>query len=78
MPKLPPCRPEDVIRVATRIGFALDRQKGSHAVYLREIDKRRIVVPVHRGDLKTGTLRGLISDMGITVERFIDALSGKE
>ncbi|HUT77252.1 MAG TPA: type II toxin-antitoxin system HicA family toxin [Polyangia bacterium] len=77
MPKLPPCRPEDVVHVARGIGFVLDRQKGSHAVYLREIDRRRIVVPMHRGDLKTGTLRGLVSDMGLTVDRFVEILSGK-
>lgn len=77
MPKLPPCRAEDVIRVATRIGFALDRQRGSHAVYLRDLDRRRIVVPMHRGDLKTGMLRGLTSDMGITVDRFLEILSGR-
>jgi predicted RNA binding protein YcfA (HicA-like mRNA interferase family) len=77
MPKLPPCRPEDVVRVATRMGFSLDRQKGSHAVYLRDLDRRRIVVPMHRGDLRTGTLRGLISDMGITVDRFLEVLSGR-
>ena len=71
MSKLPSVPARDVIRVAEKIGFAFDRQKGSHAVYLRASDHRRLVVPVHKGrDLKPGTLRGLIDDMGLSVEEF--------
>jgi len=72
MSKLPSVPARDVIRVAEKIGFAFDRQKGSHAVYLRESDHRRLVVPVHKGrDLKPGTLRGLIDDMGLSAEEFV-------
>jgi len=40
-------------------------------VYLRESDGRRLVIPMHKGrDLKLGTLRGLIDDMGLSVEEF--------
>jgi predicted RNA binding protein YcfA (HicA-like mRNA interferase family) len=35
MSKLPPVRPKDLARVARKLGFVLDRQKGSHAVYFR-------------------------------------------
>lgn len=71
MSKLPAVTARDLIRVAERLGFELDRQRGSHAVYRRASDRRRIVVPVHKGrDLKPGTLRGIIEDMGITVEEF--------
>jgi predicted RNA binding protein YcfA (HicA-like mRNA interferase family) len=34
----------DVVRVATKLGFVFDHQKGSHAVYYREKDKERVVV----------------------------------
>jgi predicted RNA binding protein YcfA (HicA-like mRNA interferase family) len=75
MSKLPVVAARDVIRVAERLGFAFDRQKGSHAVYLRVLDKRRLVIPVHKGrDLKPGTLRGLIDDMGLSVEEFAGML----
>ena len=71
MAKLPSIRARDVVRVAQSIGFVLDRQKGSHAVYLRASDKRRIVIPMHgTKDLKPGTLRGIINDMGLKVEEF--------
>ena len=75
MSKLPAVVARDVIRVAERLGFMFDRQKGSHAVYVRLADKRRLVIPVHKGrDLKPGTLRGLIEDMGLSVEAFISML----
>jgi len=72
MSKLPSVPARDVIRVVEKIGFAFDRQKGSHAVYMRASDHRRLVVPIHKGrDLKPGTLRGLIDDMGMSVEEFV-------
>ena len=75
MSKLPVAAARDVIRVAEALGFAFDRQRGSHAVYIRASDNRRIVIPVHKGrDLKPGTLRGLIDDMGLSVKEFIDML----
>ena len=73
MSKLPSVSAREVIRIAEKIGFAFDRQRGSHAVYLRASDHRRLVIPVHKGrDLKPGTLRGLIDDMGLSVEGFVD------
>jgi predicted RNA binding protein YcfA (HicA-like mRNA interferase family) len=48
-----------------------DRQKGSHAVYYRHRDKRRVIIPVHVGkEIKPRTLSGIIKDMGLTVEEF--------
>jgi len=71
MPKPPQARARDVVRVAESIGFKFDRQRGSDAVYIRSSDGRRIVIPVHGGkDLKLGTLRGIILDMGLTIDAF--------
>jgi predicted RNA binding protein YcfA (HicA-like mRNA interferase family) len=75
MPKPPSIRARELVRVAESVGFILDRQKGSHAVYYRATDKRRIVIPMHgTNDLKPGTLRAIIHDMGLTVEEFIAKL----
>ena len=75
MSKLPVVTARDVIRVAERLGFEFDRQRGSHAVYLRPSDQQRVVIPVHRGgDLKPGTLRGLIHDLGLSVDQFVELL----
>ena len=75
MSKLPVVPAREVIRIAETLGFAFDRQRGSHAVYLRAADRHRLVIPVHKGrDLKPGTLRGLIDDMGLSVEEFVGML----
>lgn len=75
MSKLPAIRAREAARVALAMGFVLDRQRGSHAIYCRESDKRRVVIPMHaEKDLKPGTLRGIIEDMGLTPERFAEFL----
>ncbi|CUU03673.1 MAG: type II toxin-antitoxin system HicA family toxin [Fimbriimonadales bacterium] len=73
--RLPRVTAKEVIRVAVKVGFTFDRQKGSHAVYYRERDGARIVIPVHSGQiLKPKTLKGIIEDMGLTVEEFRELL----
>ena len=74
-PKLPRVKAKDVIRVASKLGFEFDRQSGSHAVYYRRSDKRRIVIPIHpKKTLKPKTLRGIIEDMGLEVDEFRELL----
>ena len=76
-PKLPAVRPREAIRVAVTLGFALDHQKGSHAVYYRERDKARVTIPMHAGkDISPGTLAGIINDLRITPEEFQLLLKG--
>ena len=59
---------KDLVRAATRLGFALDRQKGSHAIYVR--GTARVVIPLHAGrDVKRKTLAGILDDLGITEEQ---------
>jgi len=70
-PFLPQIKAKDVVKVAERLGFVFDRQSGSHAIYYRKRDKRRIVVPIHPGkDIKPKTLYGIIKDMDIEPEEF--------
>jgi hypothetical protein len=77
MTRLPAVTARELVAVAEKLGFVLDRQKGSHAVFIRAAgdEWQRIVVPIHKGrSLKRGTLHGLIADMGITVEEFVEML----
>jgi predicted RNA binding protein YcfA (HicA-like mRNA interferase family) len=75
MSKLPAVRAREIVRVAVSLGFVLDRQRGSHAIYFRAADHRRVVIPMHSGtDLKPGTLRGIIADLGLTPEQFAERL----
>ena len=74
-PRLPAVTPQQVARVAVGLGFHLDRQKGSHAIYYRHADGARLVIPMHAGgNLKPKTLVGIIQDMGLTVDEFRNRL----
>lgn len=70
--KLPAVTAKEVARVARRLGFEFGRQAGSHAVYARSGDARRVVIPMHAcRDLKPKTLRGIIDDLGVSPEEFV-------
>lgn len=68
MAPLPSLPGERVVRALERAGFVVARISGSHHV-MRHPDGKGTSVPVHAGhDLPKGTLRGVLSDTGLTVE----------
>jgi predicted RNA binding protein YcfA (HicA-like mRNA interferase family) len=69
-PKLPAATAKDLVRVAQKLGFVFRRQSGSHAIFVRATDQARVVIPMHRGELKRKTLRGMIQDLRISIEEF--------
>jgi len=74
-PKLPVVEARDLARVARKLGFVLDRQKGSHAVFLREADHSRVVIPMHSGKaIHPKTLAAILEDMGISPAELQDLL----
>ena len=74
-PRLPVVEAKDLARVARKLGFVFDRQKGSHAVYLRKADRARIVIPMHSGKvIRPGTPFGILEEMSITVDELRDLL----
>jgi predicted RNA binding protein YcfA (HicA-like mRNA interferase family) len=73
--RLPQLKAKDIVWVASKLGFTFDRQSGSHAIYYRESDRRRVVVPVHPGkEIKRKTLFGIITDMEIQIEDLRESL----
>jgi predicted RNA binding protein YcfA (HicA-like mRNA interferase family) len=61
-----------VVRAFGRIGYEVDRQRGSHIVLRhRDPPHRRLVVPDHR-EVAKGTLRKLIREAGLTVDEFAE------
>jgi predicted RNA binding protein YcfA (HicA-like mRNA interferase family) len=62
------------VRVALeRAGFVFRRQVGSHMILRRDEPYARAVVPDHK-EVRSGTLRRIITDAGLTVERFMQLL----
>jgi len=74
VPKLPTdLSGRDVRAALESAGFVFRRQKGSHMIHRRERPYARVVVPDHR-PIRSGTLRRIIADAGLSVEQFVDLL----
>jgi predicted RNA binding protein YcfA (HicA-like mRNA interferase family) len=67
---LPVCRAREVIAALRRAGFTVDHQTGSHAIMYKPGHPNPVTVPVHSGDMKSGTLRRIVKDAGLTIEGF--------
>lgn len=73
--RLPALTARDTIRALERGGFVVSRSSGSHCRLVHAADPaRKVTVPVHSGDLKRGTLRGIIGQAGLTVTEFLGLL----
>lgn len=68
MSGLPVLSGRQLVKVLGKLGYAVDRQRGSHII-LRHTKPphRRLVVPDH-DEIAKGTLRALLRDAGLTVE----------
>ena len=68
MPPVPSVGGERIVRALERAGFKAVRVAGSHHI-MRHPDGRGTTIPVHKGrDVAKGTLRGILSDIGMTIE----------
>lgn len=72
MTKLPFLKPRQVVRALERAGFTLRKSKSSHRTYVK--DSLRVTVPYHSADIKPGTLRSIIEQAGMTIEKFLQYL----
>ena len=62
---------KDVIKALKKIGYVLDKIKGSHAKLKRQ--DRIVIVPLH-DEISKGTLLSIIRQAGITKEQLIELL----
>ena len=70
--KLPRLSGREVIKLLSKKGFRVARQKGSHIILVKESEegKRAVVVPNHK-EIDKGTLLEIIRQAGLTKEEFI-------
>lgn len=74
MTRLPVVSGREVVRALEKIGYWVDRQRGSHIVPRQNSPPhRRLVVPDH-DPIAKGTLRAILRQAGLTVEEFIALL----
>ena len=74
MTSLPVVSGREVVKALEKIGYAFDRQRGSHLI-LRQANPphRRLTVPDHK-EVAKGTLRAIMRQAGLTVQEFNDLL----
>lgn len=62
----------EIVRRLKRLGFSFDRQAdGSHEIWYNETTDRYTTIPNHPGDMPEGTLRAIIKQAGIEVDKFL-------
>jgi len=69
MPKIPPLKPKEVIKILEENGFVFERQKGSHKMYMN--GRIGVTVAYHNKELKPKTLRHIIRQSGLDVQKFL-------
>ncbi|MDO8428626.1 MAG: type II toxin-antitoxin system HicA family toxin [Candidatus Diapherotrites archaeon] len=62
----------ELVKVLSLIGYAVDHQKGSHLILIKQ-GFGRTVVP-KRDSLPKGTLRAILRQTGFSVEDFLNLL----
>ena len=70
--RLPVVTAKAVASALLRAGYTELRQRGSHRMFA--LGKRRVIVPMHAGDLKSGTLKAILDAAGLTVEQLRNVL----
>ncbi len=74
MSALPVVSGRELANALDKIGYVLDRQRGSHLILRQEAPPhRRLTVPDHK-EVAKGTLRTIIRQAGLSVEEFKDLL----
>ena len=75
MPKLPIVSGTEAVKAFQRLGFIVDRQRGSHVVLKKNMPEgqRGCVIPMHR-EIALGTLRSALKMAGVSPEEFNEAL----
>jgi len=64
---------QGLVKALQRVGFAIQRQRGSHIILRRESPHARVVVPNHK-TLRAGTLRAILREANLTVEQLLEIL----
>lgn len=74
MPKLPGIKPRKLIRIFEKLGYEIDKQKGSHVILYHTADRKRLTIPMHTRDIPNGTLLAIIKQAGLTKDQFLQLI----
>ncbi|ADE15153.1 YcfA family protein [Nitrosococcus halophilus Nc 4] len=71
MPSIPTLSGQEVVKVFSRCGWKVVRQRGSHIIMVKEGYTATLSVPNHKEAAK-GTLRSLIRLADLSIEQFLE------
>ena len=74
MPKFPAFTDKEVVRKIKKCGFDFSKNcRGSHEMWVRDVDTAVIIVPRHAGKIiKRKTLKNIITATGLSIKEFIE------
>jgi predicted RNA binding protein YcfA (HicA-like mRNA interferase family) len=65
-------RYREIVRKLKANGFEFDRQAaGSHEIWFNSTSNRYTTVPNHSGDMPEGTLRAILKQAAVEVDKFL-------
>jgi predicted RNA binding protein YcfA (HicA-like mRNA interferase family) len=70
MNRLPMVTSKQVIQALQRAGFEPSYKRTSHVLLIHPIKTVATVVSIHPGDLKRGTLKKILKQVGLTEDEF--------
>ena len=73
MSRLPQLGGREIVAAFRRVGWDVDRQRGSHVVMTKVGAIASLSVPQHN-PVRRGTLHSLLKSAGLTVDEFLDLL----
>ncbi|GAH89838.1 unnamed protein product [marine sediment metagenome] len=73
MSKLPALSGKKCIKALEKVGFYFKRQEGTHVTLRRDEPFYQLVVPLHK-ELDRDTLRAILRQAGLSVNKFIELL----
>lgn len=74
MSKLPVLSGKDLVKILSKIGFVHIRTRGSHAILVKNEEKKIMIpVPLHK-ELAKGTLKNIISRAGLSLDNLLDLI----
>lgn len=72
MPRIYSIRSREVFKLLEKLGYDLDHTTGSHKIYKDFSTNKIIVVPNHTKDLRIGTVKSIIRELGLSQKDFLD------
>jgi predicted RNA binding protein YcfA (HicA-like mRNA interferase family) len=70
MSKLPVVSGKKCVKILGKAGFYFKRREGSHITLRKDNPFTQVVVPDHK-ELDRGTLRAIIRQAGLSVDKFV-------